>query len=66
MTTPKRGTTFRHAYYLNPTTSGKALCRVTAVRSGQVYYNYATNPSNKAAFKVPLETWIERYGNETS
>ena len=59
-----RGTIFRHMNKLDPDwTPGpgqkyagapKALCRVTKVELGQVYYRIGTDPG-KAHYKFPLE-----------
>lgn len=49
----RRGSIFRHARWLDinaPVGERKyALCRVTAVRRGQVYWTYANDLENKGA-----------------
>ena len=65
---PKRGTLFTHKHMLAPDApisrnSPKAVCRVTTVRKGFVYYTY-DDGSTKGSWYTPIVTWLADYGNE--
>lgn len=61
---PRAGDTFIHKSYLDPSAwpeRHKALMRVTRVTNTTVYFTYADDPSNKAAWYVDLDDWIRDY-----
>jgi hypothetical protein len=55
MNTPKPGTVFEHARILTEDYSGRAVCVVTAVRRGCVYYT--VNGSGRSLEYATLERW---------
>lgn len=52
----KPGTVFRHGRWLDPGSASreKAICRVTAIRRGQVYYGFGAD-ARKASFHTSPE-----------
>lgn len=63
MNTPKRGTIFTHQRYLTEDRK-PAQMKVTAVRRNTVFFTYADSPNNHGDWYLPLDTWIERYGQQ--
>ncbi|MCT7372096.1 hypothetical protein A7R75_24145 [Mycolicibacterium llatzerense] len=62
---PLRGQQFTHLNFLRKQPDGsqaRAIMKVTAVRCGEVFYTYADSPTNKGDWRMPLSTWVERYG----
>lgn len=69
---PRPGDEFVHASVLDPdyvpgpgekhSAAPKARMKITAVRAGSVYFTYAADSHNRAAWTLPLEIWCERYG----
>lgn len=62
---PKRGQEFTHASFrrmLPDGTTPLAVMKVTAVRRGEVFYTYADSSTNKGAWRLPVATWMDRYG----
>lgn len=66
---PRPGDLFRHATFLDPywkpgpgeryADAPRAVCQVTAVRKGQVFYTYADHPGR--GFHVDLDGWPHKH-----
>lgn len=57
-TTFTRGTVFRHGRWLEPGPAGtvtreRAICRVTAIRHGQVYYGLGADATKSDFYASP-------------
>lgn len=63
MIIPVKGTVFVHNHFLDDDRQ-LARMKVTAVRNGTVHYTYAGEPSNRGAFKMPVENWQRKYGGQ--
>lgn len=53
----KQGTIFRHGRWLEQDSKEKAICRVTAIRYGLVYYGFGIN-AKKARYHTSPESLI--------
>lgn len=66
MNNPRKGNKFVHKSFRDPgnphNRDARAEMRITSVRQGKVYYTYATEPSNKGAWYMPVDKWREKYG----
>lgn len=49
----KRGTVFRHGRWMEPGSREKALCRVTAIRNGVVYYGIGADATKGDFYASP-------------
>lgn len=64
---PRAGDHFTHKHRLDLSAPVRerqhAVCRVTSVRRGLVYYTYADAPVGaKGAFTMTVESWEDDYG----
>lgn len=62
MSKPKKGLKFTHKSFCDPLTRRRKMMRITAVCEDRVYYTYATDESDKGAFYLDRDVWMERYG----
>lgn len=65
MAQPRKGMTFAHKTFLAQSgpRGSKAIMKITSVRKGQVYFTYASDEGNKAAWYLPVDVWVERYAS---
>lgn len=63
MRPPKKGDTFTHKHFLDDE-GEHPLMKITAVRNQAVYYTYASSRSNKGNWKMSIEAFMQRYGDD--